>query len=324
VGLLACLAVRSEARRDEGASDLSLAEAVSRTQARAVERVWPCVVSVRALGHAKGDDEYGAGILVDRSGLVLTALHVVRDASVIGVRLSSGERYAARLIASDEQTDLGLLRLRRGDERSFEVATIGGEADLSVGATVLVVGNPFGLSGSVSRGVISAKGRKHVVPDNVAALLQTDAAINPGSSGGVLINLRGQVVGMVTAILTRSGGSQGVGFAVPAGELHHALPYLLEGRAVRRAWIGVKVRTVSGVEPGLEVVEVTAGGPAERAGLNVGDTILRLAGTRIGSFEELRAFLRETEVGERVRIGVRRKARLLELEIEAARLGKKT
>ncbi|MHC4933409.1 MAG: S1C family serine protease [Planctomycetota bacterium] len=324
MGLLACLAVRSEATRDEGASDLSLAEAVSRTQTRAVERVWPSVVSVRALGSGKAEDEYGAGILVDRSGLVLTALHVVRESSVIGVRLSSGERYAARLIASDEQTDLGLLRISSGDEAGFKVATIGGDAGLSVGATVLVVGNPFGLSGSVSRGVISAMGRKHVVPDNVAALLQTDAAINPGSSGGVVVNLRGEVVGMVTAILTKSGGSQGVGFAVPASELRHALSFLLAGQAVRRAWIGVKVRTVGGAEPGLEVVEVTRDGPADRGGLEVGDTILRLAGVRIGSFEELRAFLRETEVGERVRIGLRRKERLLELEIEAAHLGKKT
>ena len=277
---MAWLARPGDATDDRVAAELDLALAVSRAQAGAVARVRPSVVSI--LAFSSGSREYGAGILVDSKGLVLTALHVVEEAAALSVRTADDQEYVARLIAEDEPADLALLEILT-PRRTFPVAPLGREETVRVGETVFVIGNPFGLHATVTRGVLSGRGRTRVVKDNVAALLQTDAVINPGSSGGALVNLHGEVIGMVNAILTRSGTHQGMGFAVPVSELRRALPFLLTGSKVKRAWIGVRVQRT---ERGLEVTSVVAGGPAAGAGLEAGDLISGLA-----SVGELRALV---------------------------------
>jgi len=316
VALLAVLATRGDATKDPQRGDIDVAAAVSRAQAEAIERVLPSVVSVHALSPA--GEEFGAGVVIQTSGAILTAHHVVRGATAIAVRTVDGVEYPARLAATDPQADLALLRV----DAILPSAKLGRDDLVRIGETVLAVGNPFGLYGTVSRGVLSARGRRNVIHDNVAPLLQTDAALNPGSSGGALVNLRGEVVGLVTAIMTRNGGHQGAGFAVPASELRHALPYLLRGERVERSWLGVHIRVVGGVEEGLEIVKTTPGGPARKAGLRAGDVILRLNDERVSDVSCLRRILRITRVGQPIRIALRRGDRLFALTVTAGRLTK--
>lgn len=310
--LLAALAGRLDATLEQAASDLRIAQAVARSETRAVERVAASVVSIEALG-AQGE-EFGSGIVVDPKGLLLTAMHVVRHAASITVTLDDRSEYAAEVIATDPATDLALLQVKAPGRR-FTPAVLGRDEAVRLGETVFVVGNPFGLQGSVSRGILSGRDRRRVMPGLSAGLLQTDAPINPGSSGGALANLRGEVVGLVTAILSRNGTDQGVGFALPASELRYALPFLRRREPVQRAWIGVRVREVSGRDPGLLIVGTTAKGPAAAAGLRPGDVILGAAGRRIETLAQLRLLLRGSSIEKPLRLRIRRGAGTLGVDL---------
>jgi S1-C subfamily serine protease len=314
--LLAGLAAPARAE-DPALSDLDIAEAVSRAGGRAAERVRPAVVSIRAKGPE--GQEYGAGIVVAEEGLVLTALHVVRQASSLHVRTAGGSEHVATVHATDGPADLALLRIE-AEGATFPVAQLGDDARMLPGESVLVVGNPFGLGGTVTRGILSATGRRGVVPDNVVPLLQTDAAINPGSSGGALVNLRGEVIGLVNAILTRTGSSQGVGFAVPASEIRSALPYLVKGEAPHRAWIGVRVRPRTPAADGLVVTSVVPGGPAAAAGVRDGDVLLRMGAAAIAAPDDLRRELLGSSVGDVAVLAILRDGKPLEIE---ARIGRR-
>ena len=257
----------ADAKRDQARLDLDIAMAVSRSLARTASAVREGVVaidsyrgpSVDAAGQRNaGSEGYGAGLVVRADGRVLTALHVVDKATRIQVRVADGRRFPATVFARDEETDLALLSLD-AEGLDLYVPRMGDDQAMDIGETVLAVGNPFGLPGSVTAGILSGRGRTNVVENNRAALLQTDAAINPGSSGGPLFNLRGEVVGLVNAILTRSGGHQGLAFAVPSRELAYAIPRLLRGEKVTRGWLGIQVRS-NKTEPGIDVVTVVPGG----------------------------------------------------------------
>jgi S1-C subfamily serine protease len=171
----------------------------------------------------------------------------------------------------------------------------------------------------VTRGILSATGRRGVVPDNAVPLLQTDAAINPGSSGGALVNLRGEVVGLVNAILTRTGTNQGVGFAVPASELRVALPFLVRGQPVERAWIGVRVRPGTPAEGGPVVTAVVPLSPAEEAGVKAGDVILRLGEMPIAGPPDMRRQLRRTSAGDEAILAILREGRPVEVRTRVGR-----
>ena len=280
--------------------------AISVGRASAVERTAPAVVAVRALGNAR--EEQGSGIIVDADGLVLTAFHVIKGARTLLVRTESGAEYRARVRGIDPDSDLALIEMVSGGRR-FPVVRFGTSATARVAESVVVLACPFGLAHSATSGILSAKGRRNIVADNVVPLLQTDAAINPGSSGGALINLRGEVIGMINAILSTNGLDQGIGFAVPADEIVRALPALREGKPVVRPWLGVRVKTAGGVEAGVEVLTVIPGGPSAKSGLRTGDRILRFGGKRIESVAEIRALLRVLRVGERIEVEFVRKDR---------------
>jgi len=232
---------------------------------QAVARALPSVVSIRALGN--GRDGYGAGIVVRADGLILTAHHVVKGATALAIVFEDGEEHPGKLLAADEEIDVALVRTI-APGRTFTPVTFGVDAKLELGQALIAIANPFGLGLSVTRGILSARERRNVVGQNSAALLQTDAAINPGSSGGALVNLNGEVVGLIVAILTRTGGHQGIGFAVPTHELKRALPYLIRGEPVRRPWLGVRVAQT---DQGLRIRSVVPAGPASNAGLRAGD-----------------------------------------------------
>ena len=276
---------------------------------QAVARARPAVVSIRALG--TGRDGYGAGIVIRGDGLVLTALHVVKDASALAIVFEHGEEHPGKLLAADEEIDVALVRTI-APGRTFAAASLGSDADLELGQELMAISNPFGLGISVTRGILSARDRRNVVGRNSAGLLQTDAAINPGSSGGALIDLNGEVVGLIVAILTRTGGHQGIGFAVPAHELRRALPYLVRGEAVRRPWLGVRVAQT---DQGLRIKSVVPAGPAATAGLRAGDTLLRLKGQPLVRILDLRRLLRGVEAGAALRADFLRDGKVDSVEV---------
>jgi len=284
----------TNANHDSKQQAVDAAWAVSMGRAEAIERAAPTVVAIRARGPERR--EQGSGVIVDPSGLVLTAFHVVGAAEEIRVRTAEGLEYLATVRGTDQASDLALLQLK-AEGRRFPSAELGISAGARVGESVVALASPYGLVSTASAGILSAKGRTQVVNDNVVPLLQTDAPINPGSSGGALINLRGELLGMINAILTRSGHDEGIGFAVPADEIRRVLPMLRQGLTIERPWIGVRVQTFRGVEGAVRVDSVIAQGPAEKAGLRPNDRILRIAGRRIESVAEMRMVLRDLQVG---------------------------
>jgi serine protease Do len=248
----------------------------------------------------------GSGFVIDSSGHVVTNRHVVQGAKVVRVRFSNGVERQARLVGSDVHTDLALLQVQ-GD--SFIAVDFGDSEQTEVGDWVLAIGNPFGLEQSVTAGIISAKGRSAVVEQlDVQDFLQTDAAINPGNSGGPLVNLKGQVVGVNSAIWSRSGGYEGVSFAIPSKIAQSVVQQLRMTGKVSRGWLGVRPesqtsRTKNGTA-GVAVREVIAESPAAKAGIEPGDIIVSIDSRRIQSFDELRSKIIASPAGTSLRIGV--------------------
>ncbi len=306
--ILGIMAV-SRAGRDDMGGERSTAVAVSRAAADAAAEVRPSVVLLRALG--KKRNGYGAGVIVSEDGLVLTARHVVTGATAIAVQIGD-EEWPGELVATDRGADLALVRIVAPALR-FAAVRWADESRVRVGETVFALGNPFGVGLSVSRGVLSARERRGVVPGNTALLLQTDAAVNPGSSGGPLVTLDGRVIGLITAILTRTGGHQGVAFAVPASEIMRSLPDLVAGRAVQRPWLGLRV---SAVRDGLKVVAITPRGPAFNAGLKVGDLVVRSAATPLRDIGDLRRILSSRRAGAHIPLKIRRGDAVVTLDVE--------
>ncbi len=229
----------------------------------------------------------GSGFIVDASGLVLTNHHVVEGAGDIQVRLPDGRGFGARVLGSDPLTDVALLKLQ-GEAKELPVVRLGDSDAVRVGDWLLAIGNPFGLSSSVSLGILSAKAR-NIQSGPYDEFLQTDAAINPGNSGGPLFNLQGEVVGINTAIV---GGGSGIGFAVPSNLVRTLLPQLREQGAVTRGWLGLGTQDVTAalaealglpVQGGAAVVQVEEGTPAAQAGLAPDDVITAINGQAVTS-----------------------------------------
>ncbi|MBI3462252.1 MAG: trypsin-like peptidase domain-containing protein [Planctomycetes bacterium] len=306
------------------------------------KRVAPAVVNVSNLavqeyavlrrdpfGRRYRDREYGlstqgtgSGIVVDPKGYVVTNNHVVRGADRVQVRFSHGEELGARLVGSDPHTDLAVLKVEQSD---LVAAEFGDSDELEVGDWVLAIGNPFGLEQSVTAGIISAKGRSGIVEEvDIEDFLQTDAAINPGNSGGPLVNLKGQVVGVNSAILTESGGYQGVGFAIPSNMARSVVESLIAEGKVTRGWLGIKGQPLTpriaqqkGLKTasGIMVMAVVPGSPAARAGLRIGDLIISMGGRKISRVDELRAQLATARVGSTVKVTFERDGTSREVEI---------
>ncbi len=230
----------------------------------------------------------GSGVIVDPSGLVVTNYHVIEGANEVRVALSDKREFDAEIVLKDEHSDLTVLRLKGVDER-FPVLEFADSDTLAVGDVVLAIGDPFGVGQTVTHGIVSALARTQVGISDYQFFIQTDAAINPGNSGGALVDLNGRLVGINTAIYSRSGGSQGIGFAIPANMVRVVVASARGGSAaVKRPWLGAKLQEVTpeiaeslGLKrpSGALVANLLAAGPAARAGIKTGDVIVAIDGT---------------------------------------------
>jgi Do/DeqQ family serine protease len=232
----------------------------------------------------------GSGVIVDGNGLVVTNYHVIEGASEVKVALADKREFDAEIVLKDEHSDLTVLRLKDSKER-FPVLEFGNSDELQVGDVVLAIGDPFGVGQTVTHGIVSAVARTQVGISDYRFFIQTDAAINPGNSGGALVDLNGRLVGINTAIYSRSGGSQGIGFAIPANMVRVVVASARGGSAaVKRPWLGAKLQEVTpeiaeslGLKrpSGALVANLATEGPAARAGLKTGDLIVSIDGTTV-------------------------------------------
>jgi serine protease Do len=254
----------------------------------------------------------GSGFILDSDGYIVTNNHVIENADEISVRLDDDEEFEAKIVGKDAKTDVAVLRIEGA--KNLQPVTLGDSDALRVGEWVMAIGNPFGLDHTVTAGIVSAKGR-FIGAGNYDDYIQTDAAINPGNSGGPLLNLRGEVVGINSAIFSRTGGNIGIGFAIPINLAKELIPQLKEKGRVTRGWLGVLIQRVTpeiaeslGVKEarGALVADVVKDGPAAKAGVKVGDVIVEYDGQAVHESNDLPMMVARTPVGKEIVLRVLR------------------
>jgi len=282
----------------------------------------------------------GSGAIIDLKGYILTNNHVIKNAHRIEVTLSNGNKFPGRLIGTDPDNDLAIIQIKAPSDQ-LHILSLGNSKDLQVGQKVLAIGNPFGLAETLTTGIISSLGRS-IRSDNgtlMEDLIQTDAAINPGNSGGPLLDSKGKIIGINTAIFSPSGGSVGIGFAIPVDTAKRIVPELIEKGYVSHPWIGVTLfPLIPGiakaldlkVERGVLVIEILQGGPAYKAGLKGnnhmlqvgnmllpagGDVVVAANGKPMNTPEELIRMIRKYKPGDRITLKILRNKRFQELPV---------
>jgi serine protease Do len=310
LGAVAALIVGSRIRRPEAFLHREHSEPSETAVPEAVERVAPAVVTVYAtrssarkisildpLGisdpaAARLEQGLGSGIIVRASGIIVTNYHVVEGTSELRIVLADRREFRGHLMASDPQTDVALIRIAA---EALPTAAFGDSSRVRVGETVLAIGNSLGIGQTVSSGILSAKGRANIGLLEDEDFLQTDAAINPGNSGGPLVNLKGEVIGINTAIATRSGGFQGVGFAIPSRLVSEIVEILLRDGRVSRGQLGVTLQELTPAlarafkdAPDRGAIVTDAKGAAREAGIRRGDILVKLDGRPVESSAALR------------------------------------
>ncbi|MFN3436567.1 MAG: trypsin-like peptidase domain-containing protein [Acidovorax sp.] len=307
----------------------------------AARKASPAVVSIntsKAVRHPRSNDPWfqfffgdqgsqaqaglGSGVIISPDGYVLTNNHVVEGADEIEVTLTDSRRTRASVIGTDPDTDLAILKI---DLDKLPVIVLGNSDQLAVGDQVLAIGNPFGVGQTVTSGIVSALGRSQLGINTFENFIQTDAAINPGNSGGALVDVNGNLMGINTAIYSRSGGSMGIGFAIPVSTARLVLDGIVKDGQVTRGWIGVEPNELSpelaetfGVKKATEGVIITGvlqDGPAAQAGMRPGDVIVQVDGKKVGNVSELLTAVAALKPGEASAFNVQRGDTMVELNI---------
>ena len=269
------------------------------------------------------ENSLGSGVIVRPDGLIVTNFHVIEGADSIRVVLSDRREFDAEILREDEQTDLAILKVDTDDEQ-LPYVELGDSDELEVGDLVLAIGNPFGVGQTVTSGIVSGLARTNVGISDFNFFIQTDAAINPGNSGGALLRMDGTLAGVNTAIFSRSGGSQGIGFAVPSNMVRTVIAGAASGDALRRAWLGAKADTVSaeianaiGLDrpDGVILSDIHPEGPALRAGLKSGDIIVAVEDQPVFDEEGLRFRIATGVVGGTTQLRVRRPDRIFDVDL---------
>jgi len=267
----------------------------------------------------------GSGVIVAREGYVLTNHHVIDGADEIQLVLADGRRIAAKVRGSDPETDLAVLKAEAAD---LPAITLGDLGSVQVGDVVLAIGNPFGFGNTVTLGIISALGRSRLGINRYEDFIQTDAAVNPGNSGGALIDTAGRLIGINSTIYSRSGGSLGIGFAIPVSLARDVLAQIIEKGEVTRGWFGIEPQDVDDEiarvlslprSEGVLIRGVQRGGPAERAGMQVGDVVLDVAGRATRDTPALLTRIAELPPGSSAKVTVLRDAKPLLLDVSVGK-----
>jgi len=268
----------------------------------------------------------GTGVVVDGHGHIVTNAHVVEGADEVTVKLVDNRTLIAQVVGTDVKTDIAVLKI---DAENLQPATLGDSDALEVGELVIASGNPFGLDATVTAGIVSAKGRANVGIADYEDFIQTDAAINPGNSGGPLVNLEGEVVGINTAIFSRSGGYMGIGFAIPVNMVKTIMTSLIEEGHVTRGWLGVSIQNLTkeladsfkySSTEGVLIGDVSEDGPAAKAGLKAGDIIVAVDGKPVGTVDRLRSRVADTSPGSKVKLEVFRDGESREIDVKVGQM----
>lgn len=273
----------------------------------------------------------GSGVIVSPNGYVLTNYHVVDAADQIEIALNDGSTYRARLVGGDPESDLAVLQIDLEKNKSLKVPaiTLGQMDNILVGDVVLAIGNPFGVGQTVTMGIVSALGRSHLGINTFENFIQTDAAINPGNSGGALIDSRGNLVGINTAIYSRSGGSMGIGFAIPISTARNVMEQIIQTGTVTRGWIGVEAQEITrelaetfGLPDaeGALIAGVQRGSPADLGGIKPGDILLSVAGKSVKDPQVMLDLIAGQKPGETIAFKLRRQKTVFDANI---RIGKR-
>ncbi|WP_370261330.1 Do family serine endopeptidase [Limnobacter sp.] len=264
----------------------------------------------------------GSGVIVNKEGLIVTNQHVVEAADQIEVSLNDGRKVAAELVGTDPETDLAVLRIKLDNLPTLQFAE---EGSVRVGDVVLAMGNPFGVGQTVTMGIVSALGRNHVGINTFENFIQTDAAINPGNSGGALVDTAGNLLGINTAIYSRTGGSLGIGFAIPAKTVQNVLNQIVRTGTVTRGYIGVEQQNITEElskafdlpqKDGVIIAGIVKDGPADKAGLKVGDILLSLDGQKIQDTTQMLNMIAGYAPGEKKMIRLLREGKEQSVSIE--------
>jgi Do/DeqQ family serine protease len=272
-------------------------------------------------GQSQPQAGLGSGVIVSPAGYILTNNHVIEEADEIEVLLNDGRQSAAQVIGTDPETDLAILKI---DLQDLPVVTLGDSDQLSIGDPVLAIGNPFGVGQTVTSGIVSALGRTQLGINTFENFIQTDAAINPGNSGGALVDIGGRLMGINTAIYSRSGGSMGIGFAIPTSTARSVLEAIVRDGQVTRGWIGVEPQDLTqelaesfGLEAGSGVIitGVLQKGPAAKAGIKPGDVITAVAGRKVSNVAQLLSAVAALKPGEAAQLDIVRKTGSSSVEV---------
>jgi len=277
----------------------------------------------------------GSGFLISEEGHIMTNMHVVKGAKKLTVRLQDGtdRQITASCIGGDSHTDIAILKLENPSGEKFPFLELGDSDALEVGEWVVAIGSPFSLEASVSTGIISAKGRQGLQVTDYEDFIQTDAAINPGNSGGPLIDLNHKVVGMNTAIFSRSGGNMGIGFAIPSNILLNIKEQLVANGVVTRGFLGISMQPIDNdlaeafevnTTQGVLVVDVVKESPAEKAGLKQGDIIMKINGTTVKNPEQFRKEIVFLPPETKVKLTINREGRTQKVEVTLGTFGANT
>jgi serine protease DegQ len=276
-------------------------------------------------GESQRASSLGSGVIVSAAGYILTNHHVVEAADEIEVALSDGKKLAAQVVGADPETDLAVLRVQGN---GLPTITFGDSDRLRVGDPVLAIGNPFGFGQTVTSGIVSALGRRGLEITTFENFIQTDAAINPGNSGGALVDARGDLVGINTAIYSRTGNSLGIGFAIPVSTAKSVLEQIVKTGTVTRGWIGVEVQEITpplaqtfglGEARGTLIAGVLRGGPADRAGVKPGDVLTAINGVPVGDPPAMLNVVAALVPGSSAKMSLLRESKPVEVTITVGR-----
>ncbi len=269
----------------------------------------------------------GSGVIVSPQGIILTNHHVIEGADEIEVAFADGRKRNAKLIGSDPETDIAVLKIDASDLPN--PITLGKMESVHVGDIVLAIGNPFGVGQTVTSGIVSALGRNQLGINTFENFIQTDAAINPGNSGGALVDTRGNLIGINTAIYSRSGGNMGIGFAIPINTAKQVMESIITNGSVTRGWIGVEPQNLSrelaeslnlpANTVGVFITGVLNSGPADKAGMKPGDVLLQVNGQAVNDVAALLNRVAQTNPGDEVKVSLLRKGKEVALKVQVGK-----